>query len=86
MEIKGKSSVGTKLNEKVRYDKFAESLGGYGETVTEPEEIKPAVQRALKENVPAVIDVRIDPEATTILDQYFALTATSQFWKKYWVF
>jgi len=83
---KEKSSVGTKLNEKVRYDKFAESLGGYGETVTEPEEIKPAIQRALKENVPAVIDVRIDPEATTILDQYFALTATSQFWKKYWTF
>lgn len=83
---KEKSSVGTKLNEKVRYDRFVESLGGYGEIVTEPGEIKPAIQRALKENVPAVIDVRIDPEATTILDQYFALTATPQFWKKYWTF
>ena len=83
---KEKSSVGTKLNEEVRYDKFAESLGGYGETVTDPEEIKPAIQRALKENVPAVIDVRIDPEAITILDQYFASTAMPQFWKKYWVF
>jgi len=83
---KEKSSIGTKLNEEVRYDKFAESLGGYGETVIDPEEIKPAIQRALKENVPAVIDVRIDTEAVTILDQYFASTAMPQFWKKYWTF
>jgi len=83
---KEKSSIGTKLNEEVRYDKFAESLGGYGETVIDPEEIKPAIQRALKENVPAVIDVRIDTEAVTILDQYFASTVMPQFWKKYWTF
>ncbi len=83
---KEKASVGTKLGGKARYDRFAESLGGYGETVTEPEEIKPAIRRALRENVPAVIDVHVDPEAATILDYSTAPTVTSRFWREYWTF
>lgn len=69
---KKKASVGTKLSEEVRYDKFAESLGCCGEMVTDPAEIKPAIQRAMESGKPAVVDVRIDPEAINLLDQYFA--------------
>jgi acetolactate synthase-1/2/3 large subunit len=53
--------VCTKLNERVRYDKYAESLGAYGELVTEPEKIKPALKRARDSGLPAVLDVRTDP-------------------------
>jgi acetolactate synthase-1/2/3 large subunit len=53
--------VCTKLNENVRYDKYAESLGAYGELVLEPDEIKPALKRAFDSGLPAVLDVRTDP-------------------------
>jgi acetolactate synthase-1/2/3 large subunit len=49
------------LSEDTRYDKYAESLGAYGELVTEPEEIKPALNRAFDSGLPAVLDVRTDP-------------------------
>ncbi len=51
----------SKLSEDVRYDKYAESLGAYGELVTEPEEIQPALRRAFDSGLPAVLDVRTDP-------------------------
>jgi len=45
-----------------RYDKLAESLGCYGERVTEPDQIKPALQRAMASGLPAVLDVIVDSE------------------------
>jgi acetolactate synthase-1/2/3 large subunit len=51
----------TELNERVRYDKYAQSLGAYGEIVTEPGEIRPALKRAFDSGLPAVLDVRTDP-------------------------
>ncbi len=83
---KRKAAVGTRLGEKVRYDKFAESLGCYGEMVTDPSEIKPAIKRAIESGMPAVIDVRIDPEAINLLDQYFATTVDPNLWRKHWSF
>ena len=53
--------VCSKLSEDTRYDKYAESLGAYGELVTEPEEIRPALNRAFDSGLPAVLDVRTDP-------------------------
>jgi acetolactate synthase-1/2/3 large subunit len=53
----------SKLSEDVRYDKYAESLGAYGELVTEPEGIQPALKRAFDSGLPAVLDVRTDPTA-----------------------
>ena len=55
--------VCSKLSENVRYDKYAESMGAYGELVTEIEDIKPALQRAFDSGLPAVLDVRTDPTA-----------------------
>jgi acetolactate synthase-1/2/3 large subunit len=50
--------IGTELGF-VRYDKMVEALGGYGEAVYEPAEIKPALERAFASGMPACINVRV---------------------------
>ncbi len=65
---------GTIINEHVNLDKFAESLGAHGETVTKTEDIKPALQRALDSGKPAVVDVRVSREYESILSQLLAAT------------
>jgi len=45
-----------------RYDKLAEALGCYGERVTEPAQIRPALQRAVESGLPAVLDVIVDSD------------------------
>lgn len=42
-----------------RYDQMIEALGGHGEWVERPEEIRPALERALGAGKPAVVNVRI---------------------------
>ena len=54
-------SVGTDLSVVTRYDRMAEAMGGHGERVTEPDQIKPAIRRALDSGKPAVVDVVLDP-------------------------
>src|SRR3712207_7980521 len=39
-------AVAQELSQDVRYDKVVEAFGGYGETVTGPNEIRPALERA----------------------------------------
>jgi len=54
----------------MRYDLLAEAVGGYGERVTEPAEVRPALERASKavgEGVPAVIDAVTDPDVMSDL-------------------
>ena len=41
------------------YGKIAQGFGCYGEEVTDPNEIKPALERAKNSGKPAVIDVKI---------------------------
>ena len=43
------------------YWKIAEAYGGTGYNITDPEQIKPALQKALSENRPSVLDIKIDP-------------------------
>ena len=45
-----------------RYDKIVEAMGGHGEYVEQPEEIGPAIQRAIESGVPACVNVMTDPE------------------------
>lgn len=54
--------VGVKLGD-VRYDEFAKMLGGYGEEVREPKDIRPAIERARESGKPSLINVWIDPNA-----------------------
>jgi acetolactate synthase-1/2/3 large subunit len=49
---------GTLLNP-TRYDKVVEALGGYGELVERPEELRPALERAAASGKPACINVMI---------------------------
>ena len=42
-----------------RYDKVVEALGGYGELVTEPDQIRPALERAYASGKAACINVMI---------------------------
>lgn len=47
----------------IRYDKMVEALGGYGELVTRPNDIRPAIDRAFASGKPACVNVLIDPNA-----------------------
>lgn len=42
-----------------RYDKVVEALGGHGEHVTEPAEIRPAIERAFASGKPALVNVEM---------------------------
>ncbi|MBM4242692.1 MAG: acetolactate synthase [Deltaproteobacteria bacterium] len=42
-----------------RYDQVGEALGCHGEYVEKPEEVRPALQRALKANKPAIVNIKI---------------------------
>ena len=42
-----------------RYDRMVEELGGHGEYVERPEEIRPAIDRALESGKPALVNVKI---------------------------
>lgn len=46
-----------------RYDKIVEAMGGYGELVTDPEQIVPALERAVQSGTVACVNVMLDPEA-----------------------
>jgi acetolactate synthase-1/2/3 large subunit len=54
-------STAAELAPGIRYDKMVEALGGYGELVDSPEEIRPALERAFASGRPACINVLIDP-------------------------
>ncbi len=50
----------------MRYDKMCEALGGYGEYITKPEDIRPALERAqakVDEGMVALVNVRTDYRA-----------------------
>jgi acetolactate synthase-1/2/3 large subunit len=57
-----RGDVGNKLGD-VHYDNFAQMLGGYGEEVTEPDQIRPALERARESGKPSLINVWIDQNA-----------------------
>ncbi len=46
-----------------RYDKVVEALGGHGEHVTDPAQIRPALERAAASGTVACVNVMLDPEA-----------------------
>ena len=46
----------------LRYDRIVEAMGGYGEQVMEPNQIRPALERARRSGKPSLINVMVDPE------------------------
>ncbi|HEU5085606.1 MAG TPA: acetolactate synthase [Acidimicrobiales bacterium] len=53
--------VAADLQPGTRYDAVVEALGGAGETVTDPAEVGPALDRALASGVPYLVNVITDP-------------------------
>ena len=55
-------SVVAELRPNTRYDEVVRALGGHGELVSTPAELRPALTRALGSGLPAVVNVLTDPE------------------------
>ncbi len=66
----GMGNVGRDLGYQ-RYDKIVEALGGYGEFVENPADIRPAIERAMASGQPALVNVCTDPEAQATTDMGF---------------
>nr|MDQ3936239.1 thiamine pyrophosphate-dependent enzyme [Actinomycetota bacterium] len=54
-------SVAAELQPELRYDQVVEALGGHGELVRRPEELRPALERAFESGKPALVNVLTDP-------------------------
>ena len=54
-------SVAAELTPGMRYDEIAKTLGGHGEFVERPQDVRPAIERALASGRPAVVNVLTDP-------------------------
>jgi acetolactate synthase I/II/III large subunit len=67
-ELYGKDRViGSQLGV-VRYDRIVEAMGGYGELVEDPGEIKPALERAFASGKPACLNVLIQGSASPVTE------------------
>lgn len=54
--------VAADLAPQTRYDQVVTALGGGGELVTRPEEIRPALRRAMAADMPYLVNIATDPE------------------------
>jgi acetolactate synthase I/II/III large subunit len=54
-------SVAAELRPETRYDEVVEALGGHGELVKRPEDMRPALERAFAAGKPALVNVLTDP-------------------------
>ena len=57
-------AIGTYLSQETRYDLIMEGFGGYGERVEDPEQIRPALERAFGSGKAALLDVVLDPHVS----------------------
>ena len=54
-------SVAAELQPELRYDEVVRALGGHGELVRSPDELRPALERAFASGKPALVNVLTDP-------------------------
>ncbi len=54
-------SVAADLQPGLRYDEVVRILGGHGELVSQPDELRPALERAFASGKPALVNVLTDP-------------------------
>jgi acetolactate synthase-1/2/3 large subunit len=54
--------VAADLQPECGYDRVVQALGGAGETVTDPDQIRPALDRAFASGVPYLVNVITDPD------------------------
>ncbi|HSG47312.1 MAG TPA: thiamine pyrophosphate-dependent enzyme, partial [Longimicrobiales bacterium] len=61
-KLSAEETINTDFSE-IRFDKLAESMGAYGERVSAPADLEPAIRRALDTGRCSVIHVDVDPVA-----------------------
>ncbi len=61
MELIYGYSLAAQLTPQTRYDVVVQALGGHGSLVREPEQLRPALERAFAADVPALVNVLTDP-------------------------
>jgi thiamine pyrophosphate-dependent acetolactate synthase large subunit-like protein len=54
-------SVAAELQPGLRYDEVVRALGGHGELVEQPDQLRPALERAFSSGKPALVNVLTDP-------------------------
>jgi acetolactate synthase-1/2/3 large subunit len=54
--------VAAELQPSIRYDEMMRAFGGQGELVTDPDEVGPALRRALESGQPYLVNIVTDPE------------------------
>ena len=64
-------AVATDLRD-VRYDRVVEAMGGYAEYVERPEEVAPAVERALASGRPSLVNAIVRSEASPLAEAMIA--------------
>jgi tartronate-semialdehyde synthase len=64
-------------NNVLDFAKFSQAFGGWGERVTDPDQIRPAFERALKAGKPAIVDVIVERDADASMG--LALDAIREF-------
>jgi acetolactate synthase-1/2/3 large subunit len=62
-EIEKNGTCNTDLHHMRAYEKMTEIWDGYGEQVTDPNEILPAIKRAAANGRPSIINVEVDNES-----------------------
>jgi acetolactate synthase-1/2/3 large subunit len=78
-EIKEKGQCNTELHHMRAYEKMAAMWDGYGEMVTDPEEIVPAIKRAVANGKPSIINVEVDKVSPSpFIGGYAAMTKTDK--------
>ena len=60
------------------FAKLAEAYGGYGEVVERTEEFAPAFERARSAGRPALLELRVDPEAITVTQSLSEIRAKAE--------
>lgn len=69
-------SPGRRLGRGQRYHELVESLGGQGELVTTPAEIRPAIERAFASGRPACVNVHVEEHAVGFRGVFGGYTAS----------
>ena len=59
-KLEPEATINSDLGE-IEYDKLGQAMGAHGERIASPDEIEPALDRALASGKPAVIHVDVDP-------------------------
>jgi len=62
-EIQQRGSCNTDLHPMRAYERMVDMWDGYGEQVTDPEKILPAIQRAAANGRPSIVNVQVDNES-----------------------